>query len=92
MLCYLSIGCSTGNRSSGFAFITETHLLFNPEWTQIPSLSFARVDWPVALVYRQTEESVEYRETLHDQQRQHGRSRDQFTRSFYSVRRGKARR
>lgn len=97
-LAALASGCANGHgsiRSNAIdqvAMIPDTHLIFNPDWTQIPPLVFRRSEWPIAYGYDRGDEIVDYRETFYDRQRQNGRSRDQFTRSFYSVRRGRARR
>lgn len=89
-----TLGCAQNHRAPRFSVITETHLIFNPEWTRISSDAVARADWPVAHVYDSTGEIVDYRTTMIDRQTQSGSSRgyDRLTRTFRSVRRGSARR
>ena len=85
-------GCSRNDRSLRLSIIPDTHLIFNPEWTGIPSDAIARADWPVAHVYDSTSEIVHFRTTMIDRQTHSARGRDQLTRTFLSVRRGSARR
>ena len=89
-----SFGCAKNDRGLRLSVITDTHLIFNPEWTGIPSDVFARAGWPVAHVYDSTHETVQYRTTMIDRQTDsgHGHSRDRLARTFHSVRRGSARR
>lgn len=87
-----TLGCARNDRALRFSVISETHLIFNPEWTGISSEAVGRADWPVAHVYDSTGEIVDYRTTMIDRQVQSGRSRDRLTRTFRSVRRGSARR
>ena len=87
-------GCAQIPRVPRFAVIPDSHLIFNPEWTNAPFGTIARADWPIAHVYDSSNETVRYRTTTIDRQTQSGSrgARDQFTRTFRSIRRGSARR
>ncbi len=78
-------------RHPGPAQIAEKHLIFNPEWTNIPPEYVARSDWPSTAALSVLGEEIAYRETIIDRQGRSTGGRDQtYYRRFYSVRTGRA--
>lgn len=87
------VGCSAPATSAPSSRASVRHVIFNPEWTKIPSLSFVRTDWPSTFVFSHVGESIDYKETILDWQGRFGRNLDQtYYRRFASVRTGRARR
>ena len=85
-----SIGCSVSARTAGPSYIAERHLLFNPEWMDLPVGYVARSDWPSTVAFSTISEAVEYRETIIDWQGRFGADSDRLYRRFGSVRTGRA--
>ncbi len=71
--------------------VAEAHLIFNPEWTGLPSVDSMRSDWPSSVGHQAFGEDVWYEETIVDRQGRFGHSdhRDYYRR-FTAVRTGRA--
>jgi len=44
----------------------DSHLIFNPEWTNSPVTYFPRYEWPIATVRSDLGETVDYTVFFHD--------------------------
>ena len=87
------VGCSATATSAPPSRMSVQHVIFNPEWTGIPSLGFARTDWPSTVAFLHVGEEIDYKETIIDWQGRFGGNLDQtYYRRFASVRTGRARR
>ena len=85
----VGLGCSVTERNGSTRWIAGQHLIFNPEWTGIPSGPEAREVWPSTSAFGGRDEEVFYRETIMDWQ---GRTEPVYYRRFNSIRTGRAHR
>ncbi len=88
----LVAGCSASGRIARPVLIPVKHLLFNPEWTDLPVLFVGRENWPSTPAFSTSGETVNYRETIYDRQGDFAFGRDYLRRTFHSVRTGHAKR
>jgi len=89
----LVAACSVVQPHTSRAQVAATHLIFNPEWTRLPSLPCSRAEWPVTNAYDKLREDIAYSETIWDwQARFGGRGEQSSYRRFHSVRTGEIRR
>lgn len=87
------LGCSGTGRNASVQWSASQHLIFNPEWTGIPSGPVAREVWPATAAFVGREEEVFYRETIIDWQgRTSGGREPVYYRRFNSIRTGRAHR
>lgn len=84
--------CVAPKRASILPTTSVRHIIFNPEWSRVPSLAVGRSDWPSSIAFSEFGEVIDYRETIRDRQGQFGANRDRYSRRFDSVREGRARR
>ncbi len=90
---HLASGCSVAPSAAPRTRVAARNIIFNPEWIQLPTQSFSRVEWPVTDAYDMLGEDIAYRETIWDWQgRSGGRGEQPYYRRFHSVRTGEARR
>lgn len=66
-------------------------ILFNPDWTGVPTFDVSRSSWPSTPAYLPAGEIVDYQETIYDLQGRssHGQG-DYYRRQFKSVRIGRS--
>ena len=89
----VGLGCSGTGRDASARWIASKHLIFNPEWTGIPSGAVGRAAWPTTPAFVGREEEVSYRETIIDWQgRTSGGREPVYYRRFSSIRTGRAHR
>ena len=86
-------GCSTTAGRADQTFVSETHLIFSPEWTGLPLAEVGRSNWPATIARLQPGEDLDYRETIIDRQGRlpYNVDRDYY-RSFTATRTGRTRR
>jgi len=66
-------------------------LLFNPDWTGVPTFDVSRSSWPSTPAYLPVGEVVDYQETIYDLQGGSWTGRqDYYRRQFKSVRIGRS--
>lgn len=82
-------GCASQDRTSPARRSSDTHLVFNPEWTGIGPSWVGRRDWPSTDGVISGHEVIEYRETIQDQGNRGTHGSTDYYRRFYSVRRGR---
>ncbi|MCH9033190.1 MAG: hypothetical protein IID42_01640 [Planctomycetes bacterium] len=69
----------------------KVDLLFNPEWTGVPTFDVSRSSWPSTPAYLSVGEVVDYQETIYDLQGRSSRGQgDYYRRQFKSVRIGRS--
>ena len=83
------VGCSASARYVKPSHVAEKNILFNPEWTGLPSFFVGRTEWPATIAFSHLGEDVEYRETIVDRQGWYRNGRDHLYRRFDSVRIGR---
>ena len=94
-----AVGCSAPSHRSILSpseyavtnAVADKHLIFNPEWTKLPTVGSMRSDWPSSVGHRAFGEDVRYEEMIIDRQGRFGHSahRDYYRR-FTAVRTGRA--
>lgn len=85
------VGCASTPVSQPSVRIVKTDVLFNPDWTGVPTFDVARSSWPSTPAYLPVGEVVDYQETIYDQQgRSWGGRQDYYRRQFKSVRTGRS--
>ena len=88
LIATMLTGCVSPKAVPAISYAPDTHLIFNPGWTGIPTLAVPRSSWPSTTTYQTSGEDLTYRETTIDIQGQFGFNSDRTYRRFYSVRRG----
>ncbi len=86
------VGCAGLERHGQAKFVPDKHLLFNPEWSGLPTRDVRRSEWPAVVAFGPAAEQIEYRETIIDVQGRFGADRDFLYRRFDSVRTGRLQR
>lgn len=85
------VGCASTPVSHLSMRKVKMDLLFNPDWTGVPTFDVPRSSWPSTPSYLPIGEIVDYRETIYDLQggSLNGRE-DYYRRQFQSVRVGRS--
>ena len=85
------VGCASTTGSRLSIRKVKMDLLFNPDWTGVPTFDVSRSSWPSTPAYLPAGEVVDYQETIYDLQGRsfHGRG-DYYRRQFKSVQIGRS--
>lgn len=67
----------------------HANVIFNPDFVQLPPQFVGRADWPATTAFQATGETVDYRESIIDNDNGAFGSRDDYRRRFYSTRVGR---
>ena len=85
------VGCASTPVSRPSMRKVKMDLLFNPDWTGVPTFDVPRSSWPSTPAYLPVDEVVDYQETIYDLQGRSSRGQgDYYRRQFKSVRIGRA--
>lgn len=85
------VGCASAPTSHHSVRKVQMDVLFNPDWTGVPTFDIARSSWPSTPAYLPAGEIVDYQETIYDQQGRSSLGReDYYRRQFRSVRIGRS--
>ncbi len=84
-----STGCACSDKPRRMASRQPEHLIFNPEWTKIPSVDVPRENWPSTSMAGDDSVLVEHEVIIVDRQGGLGHQPDRLSRRFHSVRRGR---
>ena len=89
--CTALVGCASTPISRLSIPKVKMDILFNPDWTGVPTFDVSRSSWPSTPAYLPAGEIVDYQETIYDLQGRssHGQG-DYYRRQFKSVRIGRS--